>query len=253
MRLLRFALLYLCVTSAVCAVELDGSANPTFGTSEGILKNALADLNGDGQPERITIEPDAKSGMFLLKIGNQSIRGGTDDSESEPAEGFEIVDIDNTDRFKEVVVHPPGACEMCGQQTYIYGFDKNIRKVGQLGKSVEFPGYGIVLENDWQGFWVSRTKYILDDKSGLLKPVPQPYYFVGLNATVKKSFPIYRNQKRSKEVVANLKQGSTFMVVAAEYKTEPKWYLVKSETGLMGWISVDSLSYENTEGLPWAN
>lgn len=243
MNALRLALVLFLAADAALAAPLPS----------GVLKSAAADLDGDGVAEKIAIEVDGKTGMFVLRIGGQSARDGTRDDQGAPPEGFEIVDIDPADRFKEVVVETQAQCELCGQQTFIYGYDKAVKKIGQLGKGVEFKGYGMVLEYQWQGFWTSQTKYVLDAKTRQLKAVPQPFYSVGLPATVRKSFAIYGRQRADPaEVVANLKPGSAILVVAAEYKPQPRWYLVKSESGLMGWVGEGVLG-GSVEGLPSAN
>jgi hypothetical protein len=212
--------------------------------------SAIDDLNGDSQADNISLSSDLQANTFTLKINDASITEKLIEQGESP-QGFYVVDLDKSDRFKEISVSLYGGCDPCGAE-YVYSFDKGIKKVAELPPAPSYLGNGFVLTHTWSGFWTATTKYALDKKSGTLKEVPQSFYYLGLAATVKTTFPLYRGQRENtNEVVANLKPGSKILVLAAEYKKEPKWYLVKSESGLLGWARVEKL-IENSEGLPSA-
>jgi len=87
-----------------------------------------------------------------------------------------------------------------------------------------------------------------------LREVPQEFYFVGAEGTVKRSFPITFDRTARSAPVANLAQGSRIQVLLAApsaQQGQPPHYLVKSTTGLVGWTTHAELE-QKTEGLPFA-
>ncbi len=213
------------------------------------LKVAKTDLNGDGKVEEISISGITEIGNFILKIDNVSIKGELGDE----VDGFIIVDIDTKDQYKEIAVHTPGPSD--DDEYLIYWYDgKSIKEMGKLMRWPKFPGNGIVLVDNWMGFWQKRDKYVLDNKTRTLYLVPQEFYYVGIEATVKESFPIYKTRTGS-EVVANLKPGSKIFILVCDTSPDDydsHWYLIKSETGLVGWAALKSFTGK-VEGLPWAD
>ncbi|QQR44602.1 hypothetical protein JKA73_00130 [Myxococcus xanthus] len=213
------------------------------------VKSASVDLNGDGTPEAVSIQFDEPKNEFILKAGSATIRGPGDDNE--PA-GVFIVDLDSRDKRKELVVRT-GQTDY-DQRSYIYGFDgKALKLLGTVPALTEAKGNGIILSDSWQGFWNRRDKYAVDAKTGKVSEVPQDLYAVGVEATVKQSFPLARS-RTDKSAVATLAQGSKIQVLAAApsgRKGEDYLYLVKSSTGLLGWATAKDLTGK-TDGLPFA-
>ncbi|NOJ80471.1 hypothetical protein HNV28_19425 [Myxococcus xanthus] len=213
------------------------------------VKSASVDLNGDGTPEAVSIQFDEPKNEFILKAGSATIRGPGDDNE--PA-GVFIVDLDSRDKRKELVVRT-GQTDY-DQRSYIYGFDgKALKLLGTVPALTEAKGNGIILSDSWQGFWNRRDKYVVDAKTGKVSEVPQDLYAVGVEATVKQSFPLARS-RTDKSAVATLAQGSKIQVLAAApsgRKDEGYLYLVKSSTGLLGWATAKDLTGK-TDGLPLA-
>ena len=216
---------------------------------DGPVKSASVDLNGDGKPEALSLSWDAGKDEFILKAGNATVRGPTDGNE--PA-GFEVVDIDSGDKRKELVVSK-GQTDYDKQQ-FLYAFDgKALKPLGSVPALTEAKGNGIILSDSWQGFWNRRDKFTLDAKAGNVTEVPQELYAVGVEATVKQSFPLARS-RTDKAPVATLAQGSKIQVLAAApvgKKGAGYLYLVKSSTGLLVWATEKDLTGK-TEGLPFA-
>ncbi len=219
----------------------------------------MVDLNGDGTPEDVTISGITEEGNFTLRVGGVSVRGKLEMGESD---GFVIVDIDTSDRYKEIAVHTSGPSD--DDEYIIYWYDgRSIKEVGRLSRWPVFPGNGIVYVDDWMGFWKKRDKYVLDKNTRKLRLVPQELYYVGVEARVNKSFPIYKTRDRN-EILANLKPNSKIIILACYlYSGAPSiqrspddylkdWYLIKSETGLLGWTTFKVL-LDNLEGLPFAD
>ncbi|MCP3138121.1 hypothetical protein [Pyxidicoccus xibeiensis] len=227
------------VTLTLLTAPLGHAQEPT--------NSASVDLNGDGKQEAISLTWDEPRDEFVLKAGSATIRGGTDGN---APPGFVVVDLDSGDKRKELVV-TTGQTDYDKQQ-HLYAFDgKALKAIGNVPALTEAKGNGIILSDSWQGFWNRRDKYALD-KAGLVTEVPQELYAVGVEATVKQSFPLARS-RTDKTAVATLAQGSKIQVLAAAPLGPPGeyLYLVKSSTGLLGWATGKDLTGK-TQGLPVA-
>jgi hypothetical protein len=84
--------------------------------------------------------------------------------------------------------------------------------------------------------------------------VPQFAYYVGVKATVKNNFPIFKD-KELKEKVALLSKNSEIEILVCDMDYR-EWndhiYLMKSKSNLIGWASNQDI-YKNLEGLPLAD
>jgi len=207
------------------------------------------DFDGNGKPEEAVLSKITEDGYFTLSVGSVLIRGKLENGE---ADLVKAVDIDSSDRKREIAVHTSGPSD--DHEWLLYRFDgKNLAEIGRIFGSCDITGNGIILSEQWMGFWIRKEKFVLDDATKKLKAVPQQFYFVGVEAKVKKSFPIFRT-RTSKEVVANLMEGSTVLFVVSDLSSGEygdEWYLIKSKTGLLGWARIAAIQ-ENVEGLPWA-
>lgn len=213
------------------------------------VRQAEADLNGDGTSESITLTSTDELGNFTLKVGNFELKGNLGDT----VDGFVIVDVDSSDPYREIGIHTPGPSDD-DVFLMIWFNGREIRTMGILSRWPSFQGNGIVYVDDWMGFWIKREKYVLNKNSRLLDRVPQELYYVGVEATVKKSFPIYRS-RNGLQSIANLREGSKILIFACDPQDTNylnHWYLVKSESGLLGWAKLGNFM-EKVQGLPWAD
>ena len=191
------------------------------------------DLNGDGVTDSIWIlaQPD---GEFTLFVGSDSVtrsfEGGL------PADGFLIVDVLESDKYKEIAVHTPGPSS--DDEYYLFWYDgKSIYEMSYLFRWPTFYGNGIVNVDNWIDFWSKREKHILNQETRKLTHVPQELYYVGVEANVRQTFPIYRTRTGS-DIVANLKENSTCLLLVCDMspaRVYEHWYLIKTSSGLVGW------------------
>jgi len=213
------------------------------------LEQAEVDLNGDGKSEKITFAVKPKELKFVITVAGSSQTGEFEDG-GDPPEGFTIIDIDKNDQYKEIVVVCPAASD--AHVHYIFAYDgRSLKKIGRFTRFVEFPGNGIVRVQEWAGFWVVHDKYVLDGPKHTLKKVPQEFYYVGVPATVKKTFPVYAT-RNDKTVVAYVRpKSSVIILLCAPFRERPEWYILKTETGLIGWVK-EEIFQEHLDGIPWA-
>lgn len=214
------------------------------------VTSCKGDFDGDGKQEEALLSQITEEGSFILSVGNISIRGKLENGE---ADLVKKVDIDSSDKTREIAVHTSGPSD--DNEWLFYRFDgKSLVELGRIFGSCDIAGNGIIIADQWMGFWTRKEKFVLDDTTKKLKAVPQQFYFVGVEAKVKKSFPIFRT-RTSKEVVANLMEGSTVLFVASDLSSGEygdEWYLIRSKTGLLGWAKIAAIQ-EKVEGLPWAD
>jgi len=227
----------------------------------GFVTSAKEDLNGNGKMEQISIYViEGTYHNFVLSINEDSIRAklfsGTPD-------GFTIVDIDTMDQYQEIAVHTPGPSS--DDEYLIFGYNGiSIKEMGRLSRWPKFFGNGIVIVKDWMGFWAKKEKYVLNQKARTLQLIPQDLYYVGIETTVRQSFPICRTREDS-TVVVDLEPKSKVIVLLCDpspthCKEEMRdviddyycdWYFIKSETGIVGWARL-KLFWDKL-GLNWAD
>jgi hypothetical protein len=201
-----------------------------------IVKTIEADLNGDNKPDKISLSLKVESGEFILRINNASINGSiyieSPDNLDEEI-GLKIVDIDKRDKYKEIEVFYNG--ERYDLTAYhLFTFNGNLinKLLDPVSIRPAYSGYGIVLIDKFcENFWTKKEKYILNRETRKLELVPQEFYYVGVEASVKEMFPIYQT-RAGKDVVANLRPSSTCMILVCDPEG---WYLIKSVSGLVGW------------------
>lgn len=208
------------------------------------------DLNGDKIPEEINLTNIGETTEFYLEISGKKIQGKFDE---EPSDGFIIIDIDQYDKYKEIAVHTPGPSS--DDEYFIYWYDgEAIKKTAHLSRWPEFLGNGIFYVDGWMGFWQCRDKYVLNNSTRELEKIPQFAYYVGVKATVKNSFPIFKNKELT-EKVALLSKNSEIEILLCDME-DKAWkehtYLIKSKSNLIGWTSNQDI-YNNLEGLPLAD
>ncbi|NRD50393.1 hypothetical protein D7Y27_26445 [Corallococcus sp. AB004] len=226
---------------------------PASAQNSEFVKSAQVDLDGDGKPDAVSLTA-GEDGKFTLKVGGATLKG---DASGNEVPGFQVVDLDTGDKWKELLVQTLGELDD-GHRYFVYGYDgKAVKLLGNVHALTEAKGNGIVLVDRWMAFWQKRDKYTLDRKAWKLVHVPQELYAVTaepgkeVTATVKKSFPLTQSRTGS-AVLATTAQGSKVTVLAASVPAKGDvLYLVRSSTGLLGWVPGNVL-VESTDGLPLA-
>ena len=206
-----------------------------------LMWRAKVDLNGDGKPETIRLVK-LEGSKFRLHINQATVEGSLGDE----VEGFYITDVDKSDKYREVVVYTPGPSD--DYEHLLFWFDgKRIHKMGHLMRLIKCLGNGIVIADDWKGFWLITRKYVLTKERKLVE-VPQEFYHVGVTGKVSKPLTLYQT-RQGKQVLAILRVGSKAELILSDNKG---WYLVKSENRLLGWAKEESI-LQSISDLPLAD
>jgi len=202
-----------------------------------------ADLNGDGKAETVTFTWKKGQPTYTLQVGAVKLTVRLDPID-ESVSGVRVVDLNTGARGKELAVCTTGGSNTAFQ---FFAYDgAALYLLGRVGQQVEMPGAGFIYAKEWAGFWNRLDKYALNPKTHKLEIVPQPFYYVGATGTVQRSLPIYAAQAK-KTVVANLLPKSKVLILL----NQGNWYLVKSTTGLVGWMPAGAITDTNFPDLPW--
>ncbi|MBN1414864.1 MAG: hypothetical protein JW973_07175 [Bacteroidales bacterium] len=212
--------------------------------------SAETDLNGNGKAEKIKLEQNEYPNGFRLWIDDKETINRFNNGEPD---GFMLVDIDTKDNYKEIVVHTPGPSD--DDEYMVYWFDgEKISLIDFFPGWPVFNGNGIIYVDQWNGFWTSREKIVVDKINRVPHWIEQFAYYVGVKARVKKGFLIYKETDLINQV-AILSDGSEIELLVCD-KTNREYfdyrYLIKSAAGLIGWADFNHIS-ENTDGLPLAD
>ncbi len=207
-----------------------------------LMWNAKEDITGDNKPEIIRLV-NLGNGKFRLHINQATVEGRL----LEDTEGFYITDVNRADKYREVVVYSPGPSD--DYEHVLFWFDgQRIRKMGHLMRVPKYLGNGIVLVDDWMGFWVITRKYVLTKNRTLIE-VPQEFYYVGVTGKVGKPLTLYQT-RQGKKPLATLRVGSKAEILLSDSKD---WYLVRSENRLLGWAREDAIMKAMWSSLPLAD
>ena len=220
-------------------------------TPKTTIQTATADLDGDGKVDKITLKLFFKygeAGSYALQVNNAMIKGDL----TPPIEGFKIIDIDKSDKFKEIAINTPGPSD--DYESIVFWYDgKALKQVAHFDGVASFYGHGVVDIRDWMGFWEIHRRYTLDSKTRTLKEIPQQFYSVGSKAKVREAFKIYARQeqigKKGAAPIVTLRAGGSATVLL--WDPVSKYYLVKTDSSILGWSTEEQLFH--SMALPFAD
>lgn len=240
--------------------------NSFAGTKDTTLSG---DLNHDNILDKVTVSFATTDGMYSYLSGDFSvdINGSVYKDKCAEAEVFDakIVSIEPDDMLPVVMV----SCYAVGDIGEFFFYKYKNKEVVPLGSikvwgTIEVPGNGKILFNDFMGFWNLQGEYIIDKESGKLVRVEKDTYDVpDIEATVKTSFSILKSRDDKSDVVMKLKPQTRFSVLKCDItpvckneagyddEYECDWYLLRTSEGKEGWVRLKDFR-ENVYDLPWA-
>ncbi|MGI6656558.1 MAG: hypothetical protein ACOX5Z_07000 [Desulfobulbus sp.] len=205
--------------------------------AQNVILNASADLDGNGKQDTIYLSIDSK-GKYNIKINDVSKKGELPDPDSlcdKAKFQMDIIDIDKSDKHKEVMICMYSDIDSCMDYTYhlFWYSGTSISLIWKLSSETPaFSGNGIALVSTWLNFWNKTDKYVLNPKTKTMVHVPQAFYYVGVEVKVNQSIPIFQSTT-DKKIVAHLQKDSICSILL--YDAPSGFYLIKSSTGLIGW------------------
>ena len=100
-----------------------------------------------------------------------------------------------------------------------------------------FSGDGVIIaRGSMNEMFMRSRKYLL--KNGHIREVKQPFYSVNIQSYAIRDFPVY-DSKRQKRIITHVNKGEDVHVLLTEFKETYSHYLIKTVSGLTGWIRVE--------------
>jgi hypothetical protein len=200
------------------------------------------DLNGDGTKEKVVYKPNKSQ----LTVNNGSISFIFDS----PVEKFAIVDIDVKDNLKEIVISDYGPSD--DYISFYYYFDgSKIVKMGEtqglFNSGIKFNGAGKITAETRGAIlqtWFFDKSFKLSSNHKIVK-IPQALYTTNHDITFKMPLSLYKNKGDSSPSIS-VKSGQKAKIIATDDKA---WCLIKTSSGIKGWIEVDSFNVIRNNGL----
>lgn len=199
-----------------------------------LLKQKV-DLNGDAKADKLEVlQSDGQAGLKAIKVVVNGV--SLSDIQMYKELSVEIVDVDTADKSQQILVN--GTSESGKKWFTIFLWDG--KKVIQAMKvdtaspngALKLIDAGQVIVEKPQTFWTERAIW----KLGGFKfdELSQPFFAVGKPAVVESPIVLVFNPDTTGPVTA-VGPGATVDIVLCTTGPKP-WFLLKTETGLLGWI-----------------
>ncbi len=237
------------LTSLALTAPRAHAADPVY------VASATADINGDGEPDAVSVSAALESTSFTLIINGKRL-SVPHDGFFDGMAGFRVLSVNKGAKRKYIAVLLVAPNDI--HETRLFYYDgAAARPAGIIGGEVEAPGNGAIYTTWWTGMWTCHAKYAAG-ANGVFRFVPQAAYYVGVTGTAKRSFPIRVSATPGGAVVANVAPDSkiSLLLYMTYDKGEPGnaengYYLIKTQTGLCGWADYKQFK-DKVADLPFA-
>lgn len=190
-----------------------------------------SDLDGDGTPETIRVAFTTEDAKWKISVKEAVISGWYD-----APEGSYIVDINETDKQREVAItdHGPSSDDLTQLFTYRNGEMVKVGSVSGILFACDGKGRVSTYSRSWQGpllTWFFNIEYQMDD-SGRLGMMPTRWYASKLPLKIKQTLQLYKGPD-SKDPGITLQAGTK---VTMDLSDVTSWFHLKTADGREGWI-----------------
>jgi len=223
------------------------------------------DLNRDNILDKVKVSFVTNDGMYSYLEGDFSvdINGDVYRDKCAEAEIYDVKIVDIDEMNPAVLISCYGTGDV-GEYFFFRYKNKKVDKAGsiKLWGSIEVPGNGKILSNDWMGFWNLTGEYVMNS-SGKLEMVKKDSYDVNVEGTASETFKILKSREDNSSVVEDIKPGTKFTLLKCDItpvckneagyddEYECDWYLLKSANGKQGWVRLKNFR-DKVRDLPWA-
>lgn len=204
------------------------------GTPGTVLKDKV-DLDGDGKADKLLGVTAAGQGDQLalkVTVGKLSLA----DTQTYKDVAVEIVDIDPTDKSKELLI--TGTSDSGKKWFTVFIYDgKHLVQGAKINSgagsgAIHLVGGGQIIIDMPKKFYTAHSAWHLEGLS--LQEITQPFVYVGAKAHVTQDVLLVHDPSSSVTVTA-LAAGELVQVLIGT-TDEKKWFLVLSPNGLVGWV-----------------
>lgn len=233
------------------------------------LKQAQADLNGDGKIDSVRLDlpaPGSSAKPALIVNNARIILEGYGDQEG--PDGFVIVDSNQKDKSKEIAVHSVSMTDASFYNLYRY----DGMRLTALSKLVDpvFRGDGTITVGEHMGFWQLREILSWNEAAKAFDYVPQEFYPVSDYDSKVVQYPIIceleiSTFRRPDSTKIHIKPGhKADVLLFYDGAALPKaynpdgsshhegWYWIRTNNGVSGWVNSEQMSSQCFEGLVMA-
>jgi hypothetical protein len=204
----------------------------------------LIDLDGNGIKDSILFNTYHQT--FQLTVNDITINGQGDCV----IDSFAVVDIDNKDKVKEIVISELGPSDDPNSTFFFY----NGSEIKQIGKVYSLFYRGIVFDDlgkisihsrgAFLQTWFFNISYHLDENHILTK-IPDQIYKTNNCLFLKQSLKIYFSRDENSDFTI-IEPTTTITIIGTDNK---KWCFVETENGIKGWFFVDNYYFINGTGV----
>ncbi len=206
------------------------------------FKELKEDLDGDGVKDIVHLQLAGQyKDVYVLKVNGHEVRNYGESID----ENIHIVDIDSSDKFKEVAVQQYGPSD--DYKTDFYYYDGNgLVFMGTLqglcAEKGNIKGNGIVTASEratmLQTWFYAKEHKLAEGHllQGVRKELYPALYDVQ-TLKLKKELSLFESPVSSK-VVAKLKAGDSITLLGCD---SVEWCKAETASGIKGWFAVDSM------------
>ncbi len=257
---ISFVLIFLAVFTQCFSFVANSNIPITKGDT-----SIYADINPDRKMETISVSfPRIKDGGiydYVLIIDNDTTKGVFEIMDDAMVS---LIDIDQSDGYKEVVIMALGPSDMSDYKIFRFRGGKIVKIADVFGFfGIETDGDGILKADAWMGFWTRDQLYKLDNELMALLPIPKDVYSLDVDLTVNKSFEILSERIDGAVVIKSLEPGTKIKLIGADISPSCynnmgyiddfncDWYLIRTNDGIEGWARLETFR-DLVDGLIWA-
>lgn len=214
--------------------------------------SADVDVTGDGQPDKLTLEPVNTTG-FRLTVGKAQV-----EAELPGVRGFTVIDLDASDKRQEVLVHAPS--QVLSRYRLFRWENQTLQEIPLPPGTPSASGNGFLLCDVPVSGWLRRDKYRYDASQPAFTELPQDLYAVGLEFELHSELPI----QMPPDTKGSLRKGTRVTLLAfkpapgaARWTDAGGWYLLQPMPSRgqpargLGWASAEKvLKAYRPEGQP---
>lgn len=217
-------------------------------------KSFKIDLNNDGIKEEIVMEYEAKEEDYL-SVCTVKVNGEIQiESEGIWADQLWVVDIDETDDYKELVIYDYGPSSDPVDSYYYYNGEELVFMGAVTGhindewnsvrNYIEEGILHAVIRNDILGTRWYNWDYQLNSDH-ILKEVPSDFIEVNIPIMATEDINVYTSNNLSSKKV-NHKAGTAFKAIGTDIN---EWIQVELEDGQKGWVNAQEYPSYQFAGL----
>lgn len=210
-------------------------------------EKVFIDLNGDGKKEEIIYENLHDAG-YRLSINGNSVE---ESKYTNLADFFVVVDINKSDKYKEILISDYGPSNDDYSTYYIFDGSKLV-KMGETAGVIEYNeikmdgsgNFSTMTRGQILQTWFFEKYYKLTSEHRLIE-IPQDIFITDYDVFVKRQIKLYTERNYTGKYF-DLLEGQIVKIVGTDDK---EWCLIETSTGRKGWIALVNYNQIRNEEL----